>query len=352
MSKPKSHQRPPSILIGLKNNITLMKSISSYLSLLVFFPSSVFAQAAQPAAGPQVFWSEAGPGKVKVQVQNFAGDVAPLLNAYPMQDEKSEPVAVPALKPMSEVGFWENPMWDTSKIKPGIYLLSDKAPVADASLLNTPGNFQTLSAQIMHQEGTIQWQQSVPGAARVLLQSSSGLLIGSPADWMITGPGKKTVKWDGKGADGLDYRFQPGITAVVQVAELHKELLIVGDTENQAFVKSTEQLMEQLALPTTKNLKLNCKALSSKGVVQSACEPGGGLKVEFPPETIQALRGKRYEILIYIDGVFIQEEAQGVNPYVYRIPATVASGAKTISINLVDYEGASGIVTLPFISQK
>jgi hypothetical protein len=335
----------------LKNNFILMRPIS-FLPLLYFSFCPVLAQAPQASSASQIFWSEAGSGKVKVQVQNFAGDVPPSLRAYALSDREAEPVKVPELKAMGEVGFWETPVWDVSQVKPGIYFLGESAPAAAWDPLDSQGGFKTTGAEILHQEGIIKWKQAVPGATRVLLQSSSGLMIGSPSGWVITGAGDASVKWNGKGDDGVDYRFQPSISAVVQIAEFHKELLVVGDATNGAFAESSKKLVESLALPPATNLAFSCKALSPEGVPQKACEPGGALKVELPAATSGILQGKRFEILIYVDGVFVHEESQGVNPYVYRIPSSVPGSSKTISINLVDYEGASGIVTLPFASGK
>jgi hypothetical protein len=323
-----------------------MKFLTSFIFLL-----SLVSDLTK-ASEVQISWSEINPSTVKVQIQNCADKVPPELSAYSLQDPSAKPIQVPQFKAMSVEGFWETGEWNTSNIQTGVYILAIKLPDSKKSLLDSPGNFQTIQAEILHNEAKISWIQTTPGAVRVLVQGASGLAIGAPSGWMICGMGKQSVSWDGKGADGVDYSFQPNITAVVQVAEFHKDLLVIGETTTQNFIESTKSVMSSLGLPPGKNLKINCKAISAKGKALPACEAGGALSVQLPPETMQALLGKRFEILVYVDGTFVQEESQGVNPYLYRIPNDVSAGAKTISINIMDYQGGWGVATLPFKQVK
>lgn len=321
-------------------------------SLISFLLFQILVSFLVNTAESQILWSEVGPSKVKIQIQNITDKVAPKLAAYSLQDPSAKPIEVPEFKAMSVEGFWETGDWNTSKMNVGLYILAAKAPDLKKSLLDSPGNFRTINAEILRNEGRISWVQTTPGAIRVLVQGTSGLAVSAPSGWIVCGPGKHSVPWDGKGADGLDYTLQPNIGAIVQVAEFHKELLVIGGINPQTFIESTKAVVASLGLPSGKSLKMNCKALNATGKAISACEAGGALSVQLPPETMLALQGKRFEILVYVDGAFVQEESQGVNPYLYRIPQDVGATAKTISINIIDYQGGWGVATLPFKSDK
>lgn len=235
-----------------------MKSLISFLLFLNLIP--LLANTAKS----QIIWSEVGRSKVKIQIQNTADKAPPKLAAYSLQDPSAKPIEVPEFKAMSVEGFWETGDWNTSKMNTGLYILAAKAPDLKKSLLDSPGNFRTINAEILRNEGSISWVQTTPGVVRVLVQGASGLAISAPTDWIVCGPGKHSVPWGGKGADGLDYTFQPNLGAVVQVAEFHKELLVIGEINAQNFIESNKAVVASLGLPSGKAYKMNCKALRGR----------------------------------------------------------------------------------------
>ena len=52
----------------------------------------------------------------------------------------------------------------------------------------------------------------------------------------------------------------------------------------------------------------------------------------------------KYEIVLFIDGVFLLKEEEGVDPFTYRLDTTnISNGPHLITVNVMAYHGEIGV---------
>ena len=296
-------------------------------------------------AEPDLRWRSSSDGTIKLQVQDWTKDSAPTVKLSPVTisglvegNEAQEPVktrevvTLPVLSEMSVKGNWQLKSWTPvapgGEIAEGIYQFSIDDEVVNLDDFEFSAEYQTARGELAHQTGEVSWSQRVPGAVRVLLQFPSGLTVGTIADWQAYAPGQQKIKYDFIGADGVDYRYQPNLRATVQIAPLPNDFFVQGnpETEHSSLPSDNYQLKSEI-----------------KKVADSDQEV---LRVELTPDTLKQIGTRRFEILIYADGVFVHEESQGVSPYTYILPHNLSTSAKQLTINLLDYEGNWGVQTI------
>lgn len=304
----------------------------------------VFGCLVSSLAGQSIMWRKASDGTVNLQIQKHP-DLAPVVKVVPLAGESSEAVAEisEGWTAMSVPGFWELKGWSSKDLEAGLYRLEieGKDDDEDARFLKSPGQFETIRASFDYNSKAITWNQLQSGPSRLLVQFASGLTIAEPAGWEVRSDGKHVIKWDFQGEDGLDYSRQPAIAATAQIASFKNEILIVGQP------KFEEEFLASLGLPEDR-YGCDLKVLDKEGNALEKPTAGGLLRVSLTPEAKTLLVGKRFEILIYLDGVFLHEESQGVSPYTYILPATLPDDAEILTVNILDYEGNWGVSSLQF----
>jgi hypothetical protein len=73
------------------------------------------------------------------------------------------------------------------------------------------------------------------------------------------------------------------------------------------------------------------------------------LRIDVPPEDRIIVEGQRFEIVLYLDGVFITELEQGFIPYRWPLDSiTMPAADHVLTVNLRGYEGHFGFATIPF----
>ncbi|WP_411845740.1 hypothetical protein AAFN60_19185 [Roseibacillus persicicus] len=303
----------------------------------------LLAALSTPSEGQNLIWRKAGEGSVNLQVQKHPGE-APKISVVPLSGDSSETVAEVSdgWTEMSVPGFWEYKNWSTQKLEEGLYRLVIEKKAEEASgFLKSPGQFETIRASFDYKKNAITWTQLQSGPSRLLVQFASGLTIAEPASWEIRADGQHEVKWNFQGEDGLDYAQQPAISATAQIASFQNDILIVGQPEFE------EDFLASLGVPEDR-YQCDLKVMDEEGMTLEHPTPGALLRVSLKPETKPLLVGKRFEILIYLDGVFLHEESQGVSPYTYILPTTLPADAKILTVNILDYEGNWGVSSLQF----
>ena len=71
------------------------------------------------------------------------------------------------------------------------------------------------------------------------------------------------------------------------------------------------------------------------------------LRVSIKPEDVKWLTESKFEIGLYIDGIFLVEDEEGSNPYNYRLNTKMLNnGAHAITVNVTAYTGEMGSQSL------
>lgn len=298
------------------------------------------------AESPRIVWRQQTPNQIQLQVQSWNKSEAPVALAKPL-NPSGKPFEISEFQAMESAGFWQLQNYDLAKTSPGLYRLSLKGveptPEND-SLLQTTGVYESVRGTIDHAESRVVWNQTRLGAARILLQFPSGMTIASPGGWQLYPPGEAALSLDLNEETGINYSFHPSLAATVQIAPFSKDLLFIPDSEKETTIEDHFKLPD-LGLPN-QQLTFQAKALSASGKAQKKLQAGGLLQITLDPKTIKFLDGRRYEILLYLDGEFLHEESQGVSPYLYLMPETLPQSSNSLTINLLNYEGNWGVQTM------
>ena len=215
--------------------------------------------------------------------------------------------------------------------------------------LTWDNEYLTQTVDVDRRTSELSWEPSVPCIGRIVAVLPSGLLLDVVTEWTFYAAEGYTLEYDFIGDDGRSLRSQANLSIFAQCIPLPTDFLIQGQPE----------FAEYASHPFFKSLQLPCTPLSfdlSTNADRLDGDPGlyvgldaTSITVRLEPETANQLSGKRFEVLIYLDGEFIHEEAQGTSPYTYRLPGlTDTDQAQAISVNVLDYLGNWGTQTLHF----
>lgn len=268
--------------------------------------------------------------------------------------------AAVALPPVRIEKFSWNPLtnvWEARwkpLIKSGLFRAAvsrDGKPVFQAVELKASplGEMKTTLAEIDRLEKELLWSTGAPAIARVIAQGSSGMALELLEPWHFSGGGRQRLSWNFRAANGVDFIAFPGLDVLVQYAPLPAGWIVIG---RPGLAKSSDLSEHLTGLPTQtfgfavalENRDPTTKEPSDAPILRE----GTLLRVTLDEPTRKLLEGRRFEILVYINGEFIHEESQGVSPYRFVFPKLEGwKGRQNLTVNVLDYEGNFGTRTLP-----
>lgn len=224
-----------------------------------------------------------------------------------------------------------------------------------------PEKFSVAQAKIKRGLNGITWMQEVPSISRVFVANRSGMLIAWVKPWGFSGVGSHLASWDFKDSGAVrSYRTDSDIHAFVQRVPLGKRWIVIGDvkyTDRHAGL----ECLAKVSLPKIPYdfiLSLpGARLAEGKGGEPDAvyhARAGMPVRVHLDRVSKKKMGGRRFEILLFLNGEFIHEEAQGVDPYTFVLPEfTDVSGRHHFTVNIIDYHGniASKTVALHFAAK-
>lgn len=195
--------------------------------------------------------------------------------------------------------------------------------------------FETSNAELDRRNFAIRWQPFRASLSRTNVALPSGLRLGRATSWRFHSNTWQEVPGDFLGEDGRSYRDHPQLRPYVQSIPLPSHWLVVGQPLWESYRE--EALFHTIELPDN-TLNFTLSAIDRDSSI---------VRIQLDPETQDYLTGRRYEVLLYLNGEFIHEESQGVNPYTYVLPENSnLQGEFQLTVNLLDYSGNWGTRTL------
>ena len=212
----------------------------------------------------------------------------------------------------------------------------------------------------------------LPKAARVRLRVgiSDGMLLRTLLDWIPQEAGAKQILWDGKDSGGHPVNpDSPNITVALSAFSLPSNSIIVTgghryDWRNKDLKEAVYRPKRSVENDKTKSRRLNPHAFHSRKICH---EPK--FTIEFPEkkntetEAIPVVTGitpmritiseqdrihivnTRFEVIIFIDGIFLFEEEDATTPYTYLLNTRgITTGDHIITVNVQDYQHHIGAV--------
>ncbi len=224
-----------------------------------------------------------------------------------------------------------------------------------------PEKFSVAQAKIKRGLNGITWMQEVPSISRVFVANRSGMLIAWVKPWGFSGVGSHLASWDFKDSGAVrSYRTDSDIHAFVQRVPLGKRWIVIGDvkyTDRHAGLECLAKVsLPKIPYDFILSLPGARLAEGKVGEPDAVYHARAGMPVRVHLDRVskKKMGGRRFEILLFLNGEFIHEEAQGVDPYTFVLPEfTDVSGRHHFTVNIIDYHGniASKTVALHFAAK-
>ena len=221
--------------------------------------------------------------------------------------------------------------------------------VAKPTQLIWDNEYLTQTVQVDWEKSQLRWQPPNSCLARIVAVLPSGMMMDVVSGWKFYGAEEQVLTYDFIGDDSRDLRMQPNLSIFAQYITLPLNTFVCGQPDFGAY--DSAQLFRKLEIPNTPlyfELSTNADMPEDGSDVYLGSE-NTSITVKLSDETAERLSGKRFEVLIYLDGEFIHEEAQGTSPYTYHLPKFTSNDRpQAISVNILDYLGNWGTQTLIF----
>ncbi|MBF0480010.1 MAG: hypothetical protein HQL26_11065 [Candidatus Omnitrophica bacterium] len=212
-------------------------------------------------------------------------------------------------------------------------------------------------------------QIQMPQAAKVRIRAGikeGGPLLATPLDWEGFEAGTFYVPWDGKDAFGFfNVTQHPKYELSLQAYSLSDNAIIVkggvsdleenlqrikifdttipADRQTHALHNPAHCHEPKINLDFPADVKRNPSGI----VLAGAKLP---VKITIDPKDWQYLENTRYEIMIYIDTVFLFEDEAGFSPFTYSLDTSkLNKGEHIITVNLLSYDSHCGIISKKII---
>ena len=274
---------------------------------------------------------DAKSGKKLASIQDFEKDAVPRALKTTWKPEEN----------LNALCYW-NILRDGENVSPAMQ------PV------KMPEKFHVGQAKIKRAQNAVTWSQSNPSISRIFVANRSGMLIAWVKPWGFSNAGSFISPWNFKDVGSVrSYRTDSDIHAFVQRVPLNQRWIVLGNVPFTAEY-AEQELLANISLPKIPydfNLSLPGASLESgeEGTAEAVYLAKGGMpvRVSLDAESKKKMGGRRFEILLFLNGEFIHEEAQGVDPYTFTLPEFEGvKGRHHFTVNIIDYHGNIASKTL------
>lgn len=247
--------------------------------------------------------------------------------------------------------------------KAGLYQLKLKKNNEWISLEELPmvtvpkEGFRLLAGEIDRRDKKINFTLLASCIFRIVATNESQMSILTLQGWRFGSAGQKIeIPWDfWDGGKVKNYWSDPSLAVVADYIPLPEGFLVAG---NPDF--STHRgipLLRDLKLPSDEfkfdvSLRKGDLAKKKKMVLKDqlpVIEAGDYVRAIVSRESLGILKGRRFEILYFLEGDFVHEETEGMSPSNYCLPNLGRpSGRYHLTVNIRDFNGNAGSSTVAF----
>lgn len=214
---------------------------------------------------------------------------------------------------------------------------------------------------------------TLPQVARVRIRvglKDGGPLLMTPLDWVTKTVGKYSIKWDGKDASGhINLAEHPKRNLVIFAYALADNSIIIESGEKAPLKRDVNKpalFSPDLSLDRDEHainyFKMSHEPRISMEFLGDFEETEEGIpiikgpvpvKVSIHSEDRLALENSRYEIMFFVDTVFIFEDESGFSPFTYIWDTRgLSEGEHLLTVNLWSYDDDCGVATKKVFVEK
>lgn len=170
-----------------------------------------------------------------------------------------------------------------------------------------------------------------------------GAMIRNLVDWELREAGEHVERWDGTQDNGEEVFTRRGdLMAVISALRPLKDNHLPDHSSSVGGLRKSPEFT--LSFPEVKDTNSEGNALI-RGVAT--------LRVLIQPEDVKWLTESKFEMGMFIDGIFLAEDEEGSNPYNYRLnTGRLNNGLHTITVNVTAYTGEIGSKSLQIETQN
>lgn len=188
--------------------------------------------------------------------------------------------------------------------------------------------------------GEIRYILPEPAYVRIRVGiKESGFFLAHAADWEYRDKGEHTQVWDGKAeGDDQDYRGRRDLMAV----------LTAMPAQNSAGAQGTGRLRKApgitMSFPESERVDNQ-----GRPIVKGRAP----VRITIGEEDAKWLLNTRYELVLYIDQLFLMEEEEGLNPFTYYVDTSrLRDGRHSITAVIACYTGEASSLTQSVIVEN
>jgi flagellar hook assembly protein FlgD len=217
------------------------------------------------------------------------------------------------------------------------------------------------------EKGMLSYTMPRAGRTRIRIGLKDGPLMKTLIDWEPQEGGVQEIYWDGTDKDGLvQMKENPGTFIMIHAYSLADNSIIVKDKgQKPVYDKKGPLIRGSVPTITPSGERRYFHAVHSAWVCREPEAiirlPGASKKenrwvissvqvpitIDAPPESRRMLIESRFEVVIFVDGVFIMEDEEGYFPYTYMWDtSSLNPGDHLLTVNLVSYEDHIAVKTL------
>lgn len=214
---------------------------------------------------------------------------------------------------------------------------------------------------------------ALPQAARVRIRvglKEGGPLLSTPLDWTAKPAGKYSLKWDGKDASGyINLALHPKRNLVIFAYTLADNSIIINSNSKAPLKRAVNApALFSPDLPLDRDIhSRNYLKLSHEPRINMELEgdfpkTDHGIpivrgvvpvKVSIAVEDKLSLENSRYEMMFFVDTVFLFEDEAGFSPFTYMWDTRgLSEGEHLFTVNVLSYNDDCGVVTKKVLVQK
>ena len=212
-----------------------------------------------------------------------------------------------------------------------VTLLSSSQAVQSAQNVKT----EISASEISFDALTGQIKYKLPESALVRIRigiKNGGPLLRTLIDWELRSKGNHTEIWDKKDASGkVDFGTRRDLICMLACLPATK-------TKHSAYSGAIRGLRKS---PDFKIIFPESAKKDDLGVpIASGVTP---IRVELERKDLKWLTDVRYEVVVFIDGIFIMEDEEGISPFTYRLDTKhLNDGLHIMTVNIASFEGEVG----------
>jgi len=267
--------------------------------------------------------------------------------------------------------------WDgrraDGRLAPGnvfLYVIEATSPAAERATYNPARDtgglaVDPLSYTLDRRTGTIEYVLPKTCMIRLRVGLEDGMLAGTLHDWEPRTAGRHVEKWDGADPSGLmNLLNRPDLNLNLTCYTLPSNTVITTGKVTPLDPNAPPPANDEAADPWARKGKYlhyqhppaachepRFRVSFPAGAAADANEPPtlGGVtpvRVDLDERDARDLIRKRFEIILYVDGVFLFEMEEGSSPFTFSWDTTnVPRGPHVLTVNVMSYDDHVGVVS-------